>query len=203
MAKLSCSMGFSTRSLVGSGDEENGSPKDCSKQDCVSCHFLGGKISRAESAAGADVCLHCILPEVSIFYFGSKSIAALLKSPSCGLSHLEKRSLQGNPSLVPHSVACSALGPAVLSSNPLLLLQFKFVGLQNFPCSSDSLCKVLAMDFPFEVRTRRRGPGPQPLPVLGERRVPPAREPAGSCPIRTLLSLRRGACCGEGREGRW
>ncbi|KAM9640205.1 tyrosine-protein phosphatase non-receptor type 9 isoform 3-T3 [Morphnus guianensis] len=27
---------------------------------------------------------------------------------------------------------------------------FKFVGLQNFPCSSDSLCKVLAMDFPFE-----------------------------------------------------
>ncbi|NWQ86191.1 SPN1 protein, partial [Burhinus bistriatus] len=28
---------------------------------------------------------------------------------------------------------------------------FKFVGLQNFPCTSDSLCKVLAMDFPFEV----------------------------------------------------
>ncbi|KAM6303450.1 snurportin-1 isoform 1-T2 [Podargus strigoides] len=28
---------------------------------------------------------------------------------------------------------------------------YKFVGLQNFPCSSDSLCKVLAMDFPFEV----------------------------------------------------
>ncbi|PKK25431.1 snurportin 1 [Columba livia] len=28
---------------------------------------------------------------------------------------------------------------------------FKFVGLQNFPCSSDSLCEVLAMDFPFEV----------------------------------------------------
>ncbi|NWI69213.1 SPN1 protein, partial [Todus mexicanus] len=28
---------------------------------------------------------------------------------------------------------------------------FKFVGLQNFPCSSDSLRKVLAMDFPFEV----------------------------------------------------
>ncbi|KFV72595.1 Snurportin-1 [Dryobates pubescens] len=28
---------------------------------------------------------------------------------------------------------------------------FKFVGLQNFSCSSDSLCKVLAMDFPFEV----------------------------------------------------
>ncbi|KAM6059379.1 tyrosine-protein phosphatase non-receptor type 9-like isoform 2-T2 [Theristicus caerulescens] len=27
---------------------------------------------------------------------------------------------------------------------------YKFVGLQNFPCSSDSLCKVLAMDFPFE-----------------------------------------------------
>ncbi|XP_051484541.1 snurportin-1 [Apus apus] len=28
---------------------------------------------------------------------------------------------------------------------------FKFVSLQNFPCSSDSLCEVLAMDFPFEV----------------------------------------------------
>ncbi|NWU90534.1 SPN1 protein, partial [Upupa epops] len=28
---------------------------------------------------------------------------------------------------------------------------FKFVGLQNFPSSSESLCKVLAMDFPFEV----------------------------------------------------
>ncbi|KFO82040.1 Snurportin-1, partial [Cuculus canorus] len=28
---------------------------------------------------------------------------------------------------------------------------FKFVGLQNFPCTSESLCKVLAMDFPFEV----------------------------------------------------
>ncbi|KFP01060.1 Snurportin-1, partial [Calypte anna] len=28
---------------------------------------------------------------------------------------------------------------------------YKFVGLQNFPCSSDSLCKVLATDFPFEV----------------------------------------------------
>ncbi|NXP10608.1 SPN1 protein, partial [Thinocorus orbignyianus] len=28
---------------------------------------------------------------------------------------------------------------------------FQFVGLQNFPCTSDSLCKVLAMDFPFEV----------------------------------------------------
>uniref|UniRef100_A0A8B9J1J7 Snurportin-1 n=1 Tax=Amazona collaria TaxID=241587 RepID=A0A8B9J1J7_9PSIT len=28
---------------------------------------------------------------------------------------------------------------------------FKFVGLQNFSCSADSLCKVLAMDFPFEV----------------------------------------------------
>ncbi|NXN92740.1 SPN1 protein, partial [Rhinopomastus cyanomelas] len=28
---------------------------------------------------------------------------------------------------------------------------FKFVGLQNFPSSSESLCKVLAMDFSFEV----------------------------------------------------
>ncbi|NXX94923.1 SPN1 protein, partial [Centropus bengalensis] len=28
---------------------------------------------------------------------------------------------------------------------------FKFVGLQNFPCTSESLCKVLATDFPFEV----------------------------------------------------
>ncbi|XP_004872110.1 snurportin-1 [Heterocephalus glaber] len=28
---------------------------------------------------------------------------------------------------------------------------FKFVGLKNFPCTSESLCKVLAMDFPFEV----------------------------------------------------
>ncbi|XP_019388885.1 PREDICTED: snurportin-1 isoform X1 [Crocodylus porosus] len=28
---------------------------------------------------------------------------------------------------------------------------FKFVGLQSFPCTSESLCEVLAMDFPFEV----------------------------------------------------
>ncbi|KFO37968.1 Snurportin-1 [Fukomys damarensis] len=28
---------------------------------------------------------------------------------------------------------------------------FKFVGLKNFPCTPESLCKVLAMDFPFEV----------------------------------------------------
>nr|KAF6502755.1 snurportin 1 [Molossus molossus] len=28
---------------------------------------------------------------------------------------------------------------------------FKFVGLKNFPCTSESLCKVLSMDFPFEV----------------------------------------------------
>ncbi|XP_024061184.1 snurportin-1 isoform X3 [Terrapene carolina triunguis] len=27
---------------------------------------------------------------------------------------------------------------------------FKFVGLQSFPCTPESLCKVLAMDFPFE-----------------------------------------------------
>ncbi|XP_068814643.1 tyrosine-protein phosphatase non-receptor type 9 isoform X2 [Struthio camelus] len=27
---------------------------------------------------------------------------------------------------------------------------FKFVGLQNFPCTSESLCNVLAMDYPFE-----------------------------------------------------
>ncbi|KAF1520186.1 Snurportin-1, partial [Eudyptes sclateri] len=46
---------------------------------------------------------------------------------------------------------CPPFCHAVVSSNLLLLFQFKFVGLQNFPCSSDSLCKVLAMDFPFEV----------------------------------------------------
>uniref|UniRef100_A0A671DIB1 Snurportin-1 n=1 Tax=Rhinolophus ferrumequinum TaxID=59479 RepID=A0A671DIB1_RHIFE len=28
---------------------------------------------------------------------------------------------------------------------------FKFVGLKNFPCTHESLCKVLSMDFPFEV----------------------------------------------------
>ncbi|XP_062440050.1 snurportin-1 [Rhea pennata] len=28
---------------------------------------------------------------------------------------------------------------------------FKFVALQNFPCTSESLCKVLATDYPFEV----------------------------------------------------
>ncbi|NXD29355.1 SPN1 protein, partial [Spelaeornis formosus] len=28
---------------------------------------------------------------------------------------------------------------------------YPFVGLQNFPCSSDSLCELLATDFPFEV----------------------------------------------------
>ncbi|XP_014440449.1 snurportin-1 isoform X1 [Tupaia chinensis] len=28
---------------------------------------------------------------------------------------------------------------------------FKFVGLQNFPCTPESLCEVLSMDFPFEV----------------------------------------------------
>ncbi|XP_066199023.1 snurportin-1 isoform X2 [Saccopteryx leptura] len=28
---------------------------------------------------------------------------------------------------------------------------FKFVGLQNFPCTTESLCEVLSMDFPFEV----------------------------------------------------
>lgn len=27
---------------------------------------------------------------------------------------------------------------------------FKFVWLQNFPCTQESLCKVLSMDFPFE-----------------------------------------------------
>lgn len=48
----------------------------------------------------------------------------------------------------------------VASSNPLLLFQYKFVGLQNFPCSSDSLCELLATDFPFEVRTHRWGLDP-------------------------------------------
>lgn len=28
---------------------------------------------------------------------------------------------------------------------------FKFVGLKNFPCTPESLCEVLSMDFPFEV----------------------------------------------------
>ena len=31
------------------------------------------------------------------------------------------------------------------------MFQFKFVGLKNFPCTPESLCKVLSMDFPFEV----------------------------------------------------
>lgn len=67
----------------------------------------------------------------------------------------------GNPSVsaastpVLNSVTCSTLGHTVVSTNLFLLFQFKFVGLQNFPCSSDSLCEVLAMDFPFEVRTHR------------------------------------------------
>lgn len=63
----------------------------------------------------------------------------------------------------------------VASSNPLLLFQYKFVGLQNFPCSSDSLCELLATDFPFEVRTHRWGLDPAlaaALPVLGERCIP-------------------------------
>lgn len=92
----------------------------------------------------------------------------------------------GNLSSAPvlDSATCSALGHAVVSSNLLLLFQFKFVGLQNFPCTPDSLCKVLAMDFPFEVRTRRRGGRTFSLknspaacvPVLGERRIPLAGE---------------------------
>ncbi|XP_059713900.1 snurportin-1 isoform X2 [Haemorhous mexicanus] len=35
--------------------------------------------------------------------------------------------------------------------HPVYDCQYKFVGLQNFPCSSDSLCELLATDFPFEV----------------------------------------------------
>ncbi|XP_021569386.1 snurportin-1 isoform X2 [Carlito syrichta] len=35
--------------------------------------------------------------------------------------------------------------------HPFYDCQFKFVGLQNFPCTPESLCKVLSMDFPFEV----------------------------------------------------
>lgn len=50
--------------------------------------------------------------------------------------------------------------PESCLSNPLLLFQYKFVGLQNFPCSSDSLCELLATDFPFEVRTHRRALDP-------------------------------------------
>ena len=34
------------------------------------------------------------------------------------------------------------------------MFQFKFVGLKNFPCTPESLCKVLSMDFPFEVKNR-------------------------------------------------
>ncbi|XP_055984740.1 snurportin-1 [Sorex fumeus] len=47
---------------------------------------------------------------------------------------------------------------------------FKFVGLQNFPCTPESLCTVLAMDFPFEVdgllfyhRQTHYSPGSTPL----------------------------------------
>ncbi|XP_027568064.1 snurportin-1 [Pipra filicauda] len=47
---------------------------------------------------------------------------------------------------------------------------YKFVGLQNFPCSSDSLCELLATDFPFEVdgllfyhRQTHYTPGSTPL----------------------------------------
>lgn len=54
------------------------------------------------------------------------------------------------------SATCSPVDQRVVSSNPLLLFQYKFLGLQNFPCSSDSLCELLATDFPFEVRTHRR-----------------------------------------------
>ncbi|XP_047594236.1 snurportin-1 isoform X2 [Lutra lutra] len=35
--------------------------------------------------------------------------------------------------------------------HPFYDCQFKFVGLNNFPCTPESLCKVLSMDFPFEV----------------------------------------------------
>ncbi|XP_012657269.2 snurportin-1 [Otolemur garnettii] len=35
--------------------------------------------------------------------------------------------------------------------HPFYDCQFKFVGLKNFPCTPESLCKVLSMDFPFEV----------------------------------------------------
>lgn len=47
---------------------------------------------------------------------------------------------------------------------------FKFVGLKNFPCTPESLCKVLSMDFPFEVdgllfyhRQTHYSPGSTPL----------------------------------------
>ncbi|XP_005000870.1 snurportin-1 isoform X2 [Cavia porcellus] len=47
---------------------------------------------------------------------------------------------------------------------------FKFVGLKNFPCTPESLCNVLAMDFPFEVdgllfyhRQTHYSPGSTPL----------------------------------------
>ncbi|XP_003128528.1 snurportin-1 isoform X2 [Sus scrofa] len=35
--------------------------------------------------------------------------------------------------------------------HPFYDCQFKFVGLKNFPCTPESLCEVLSMDFPFEV----------------------------------------------------
>uniref|UniRef100_A0A8V0ZJT2 Snurportin-1 n=1 Tax=Gallus gallus TaxID=9031 RepID=A0A8V0ZJT2_CHICK len=35
--------------------------------------------------------------------------------------------------------------------HPVYDCQYKFVGLQNFPCTSESLCEVLTTNFPFEV----------------------------------------------------
>ncbi|KAF2985404.1 hypothetical protein EK904_005538 [Melospiza melodia maxima] len=52
---------------------------------------------------------------------------------------------------------------------------YKFVGLQNFPCSSDSLCELLATDFPFELAVSERA-------SWGERtlRLPPQQHNSGS-----------------------
>lgn len=80
----------------------------------------------------------------------------------CQILHWRNPSFLAAYTPVLDSAACSPVDQAVASSNPLLLFQYKFVGLQNFPCSSDSLCELLATDFPFEVRTHRWGPGPQP-----------------------------------------
>ncbi|XP_032325062.1 snurportin-1 isoform X2 [Camelus ferus] len=54
--------------------------------------------------------------------------------------------------------------------HPFYDCQFKFVGLKNFPCTPESLFKVLSMDFPFEVdgllfyhRQAHYSPGSTPL----------------------------------------
>lgn len=97
-----------------------------------------------------------------------------------------------------NAATCSPVDQRVASSNPLLLFQYKFVGLQNFPCSSDSLCELLATDFPFEVRTLRWGPG---LSASAGREVHPlslgicSPEAAESLPSCCLLCVRWKPLC--------